>query len=217
MSVESSYLTIDFSKASDNDYQNLRRAVEGKDIAVLINNVGASYEYPEYFNDLNEDRIQHLVKLNIESTNRVTKTILPSMVSQKRGLVLSISSGSSLGAGCPLLSVYAATKAYINNWSIGLNVENQRNNIRFEVLTPFYVTTKLSKIRRESILEPNPTKYAKAALGTVGSYTSRCGYLPHELMAFFANTLPSSLTLGYIFKLHNNIRKRYFAKHKKAE
>lgn len=217
MTVESSYVAIDFSKATNDDYKRLSSALEGKDIAVLINNVGASYNYPEFYTDLSEDDIQHLVKLNIESTNRVTKAVLPTMVNQKRGLVISISSGSSLGDACPLLSVYAATKAYINNWSLGLSYENRKNNIRFEVLTPFYVTTKLSKIRRESILEPNPTKYARSALETVGSYTMRCGYFPHEIIAFVLKSVPTTVALGYVFKLHSKIRKRYFAKHNKSK
>lgn len=143
MTVESSYVAIDFSKATNDDYKRLSSALEGKDIAVLINNVGASYNYPEFYTDLSEDDIQHLVKLNIESTNRVTKAVLPTMVNQKRGLVISISSGSSLGDACPLLSVYAATKAYINNWSLGLNYENIK------------IKTFASKFLHHSMLQQN--------------------------------------------------------------
>lgn len=44
------------------------------------------------------------------------------MIARKRGLILNISSGSSLHPA-PLLSVYAASKSYLNSWSESLGIE----------------------------------------------------------------------------------------------
>lgn len=47
---------------------------------------------------------------------------------------------------------------------------------------PFYVTTKLSKIRKATIDIPTPERYVKAQLSTVGLQTQSNGYLPHAIM-----------------------------------
>lgn len=214
--IETDYLTIDFSKAGDDDYRRLKEKISNRDIAVLVNNVGASYPYPEYFTALDDDFPQYIIKMNIESANRVTKVILPRMEEQKRGLILNISSGSSLGdAGCPLLSVYAASKAYMNNWSHGLNEEYKRKGIRVESLTPLYVTTKLSKIRKASFFNATPERYAKSALAGVGSYYQRSGFFPHDILLLILTLSPRPYISSFITKMHLNNRRRYLEKHKK--
>lgn len=175
----------------------------------MVNNVGASYPHPDFFNDLPEDEVvNHIIRLNIDSTNRVTKAVLPSMIEQKRGLVLSISSASSLCPTCPLLTVYAASKYYVNHWSTSLNEEYKAKGIRFECLAPFFITSKLSKFRKDSLFVPNPTTYVKAAVSTIGSATLRCGYLPHELFVFVINAIPTFLANKYVLSQHIGVRAR---------
>lgn len=49
------------------------------DIGVLINNVGVGYEHPEYFDQLPEDKVDALLRVNMESVTRVTRVVLPGM------------------------------------------------------------------------------------------------------------------------------------------
>lgn len=178
-----------------------------------MNNVGAGYPHPEFFNELPEDEvIDHIVRLNIDSVNRVTKTVLPTMIEQKRGLVLTLSSASSILPTCPLLSVYAASKYYTNLWSTSLNVEYANKGIRFECLAPFYITSKLSKMRKASLLVPNPTTYVKSAVSTIGAATLRCGYFPHELIIFVVSLMPSFIANKYILGQNLAIRARALKK-----
>lgn len=50
---------------------------------------------------------------------------------------------------------------------------------------PFFVATKLSKIRRATLDKPGPERYVSAALNTVGLQTQTNGYLPHAIMVSF--------------------------------
>lgn len=47
---------------------------------------------------------------------------------------------------------------------------------------PFFVATKLSKIRRATLDKPSPERYVSAELNTVGLQTQTNGYLPHAIM-----------------------------------
>ena len=47
---------------------------------------------------------------------------------------------------------------------------------------PFFVATKLSKIRRATLDKPTPERYVAAELGTVGLENQTNGYLPHAIM-----------------------------------
>ena len=63
-----------------------------------------------------------MVKCNIESVNSLTSLILPQMTERHSGAVINLSSLSA-GTLCPLLTVYAATKAYVEYFTRGLAME----------------------------------------------------------------------------------------------
>ena len=63
-----------------------------------MNNVGISYEYAMYLEELPEDRLQTIIHLNCEVTAMVTKLCVPGMVERKRGAVVSISSAAGIMA-----------------------------------------------------------------------------------------------------------------------
>lgn len=172
----------------------------------MVNNVGVGYPYTEFFDLLSPETIRNVIHVNIEATMFVTQTIIPKMQKQKRGLILSLSSASSSIPTCPLLAVYGASKAFINNWTVSMNDEYRKDNIRFESLTPFYVTSKLSKIRKSSYFVPDPSKYVRSVLAQVGNYEIYTGYLPHSIIMFFVDTLPNWISHPYILRLHVKTR-----------
>lgn len=51
--VEVRCVTVDFS-ASVDIYDRIEKELEGLDIGVLINNVGMSYEHPEWFHQVGD-------------------------------------------------------------------------------------------------------------------------------------------------------------------
>ena len=60
------------------------RDTQGLSIGLLINNVGMSYDHPEYFLEIEDGaaKCQALIDLNINSMLKVTRAVLPSMVAR---------------------------------------------------------------------------------------------------------------------------------------
>lgn len=220
--VEVRTLAVDFSSfgAGDSQHAKVAAAIDGMEVGVLINNVGMSYPYPQYFHELSDDEVAKLLQLNVNSTTWMTRLVLPGMVERKRGAVVNVSSTSGL-IPSPLLAQYSATKAYTDFLVQSLGLEYSNTGLFFQAQSPLWVTTKLAKIRRSSLTVPTPEAYAKAAVATIGFEQDSVAYWVHDIMAgavVFLNRYCPSLLGAKILSMHLGIRKRALRKkEKKAE
>lgn len=74
------------------------------------------------------------VSAEIKSLMQMIHTVLPGMKQRGRGCIINISSGvSSYLPACPMLAVYAASKAYVDNLSASLAAEYREFNIDVQV------------------------------------------------------------------------------------
>ena len=217
--VEVRTLAVDFSSfgAGDPQHANVAAAIDGLDVGVLINNVGMSYPYCQYFHELADDEVAKLLQLNVNSTTFMTRLVLPGMLERGRGAVVNVSSSSGL-VPTPLLAQYSATKAYTDFLAQSLAAEYAGKGIFFQCQSPLWVTTKLAKIRRSSLTVPTPKTYAKAAVATIGHDQDSVAYWVHDVMAgamiFLNKSLPGTYA-GGVLNMHLGIRKRGLRKKEK--
>lgn len=214
--VECRTLAIDYSSfgAGDPQHAKVAAALEGVDVGVLINNVGMSYPYPQYFHELSDDEVDKLLHLNVNSTTYMTRLVLPGMVERKRGAVVNVSSTSGL-APTALLAQYSASKAYTDFLAQSLAYEYGPKGIFFQVQSPLWVTTKLAKIWRSSLVVPTPATYARAAVATIGHDQNSVAYWIHDIMAsavFALNQVVPSLLGSQILSMHLGVRKKALRK-----
>ena len=102
-----------------------------------INNVGISYEYAMYLTELPEDRLKAIIHLNCEVTAMVTKMCVPGMMERRRGAIVNVASAAGIMAcGDPLYDLYAASKAFVNQFSLSLSTELKECGVRVEVPLP---------------------------------------------------------------------------------
>ncbi|MGH3629217.1 MAG: SDR family NAD(P)-dependent oxidoreductase, partial [Sciscionella sp.] len=102
-------------------------------IGVLVNN--AAFGARGEFWKLPIDRQMAMVRLNINTLTELTYLLLPAMVERGEGAIINVSSTASFQ---PLAytATYAATKAFVTSFSMGLAEEVRPHGIRVVTLCP---------------------------------------------------------------------------------
>eukprot|EP01061_Rhynchopus_euleeides_P006068 TRINITY_DN15152_c1_g2_i1.p1 TRINITY_DN15152_c1_g2~~TRINITY_DN15152_c1_g2_i1.p1 ORF type:complete len:310 (+),score=128.58 TRINITY_DN15152_c1_g2_i1:61-990(+) len=204
------YVAADMGRITDEVKQRIEKVVNGIDLGVLINNVGVSYPYPQYYHELTDEQAQSLVDLNVTATNVMTRIALPKMLSNKRGAVVNISSFA--GQLCnPLLAGYNGAKSGITCMTESLAAEYASKGIHFQAQTPLFVATKLAK-QRKSFTVPEPAEYVAAAMKAIGYETVTSPFWLHAAISYVVCSLPTVIANQQIMGMHLGLRKRGQAK-----
>ncbi|XP_058449401.1 uncharacterized protein LOC131429344 [Malaya genurostris] len=87
-------------------------------ISPSVNNVGTSHQYPLEFDRVLKNELQQTISVNIEATLMMTHMVLPGMKRRRRGIIVNMSSAAGLFP-IPHVSVYVASKAFLNNFNFG--------------------------------------------------------------------------------------------------
>ncbi|KYQ91751.1 steroid dehydrogenase [Tieghemostelium lacteum] len=213
--VQTRVVQFDFSTDDNAKYDGLYSQIADLDIGILVNNVGVSYDHPMYLDELPINAIENLINLNIRSASILTKLVLPNLIKKKSGAIINISSISGVNT-VPLLTVYSATKAFIEKFSLGLNLEYGSKGIFVQCVTPAIVCSKLSKVRRANLFQPMPSTFARSAVKTIGYDKLTTGYWTHEIQNFALHYLPAFIVDKYMFSMHLGQRSRALAKKKSS-
>ena len=207
---------VDFSDFSTPHQTELQSVLSSLDIGLLVNNVGMSYPHPDFYHELSSHTLQQLIDLNVKAAALMTSLVLPGMLKKRKGAVVNIASFAAI-LPSPLLSQYAATKAYMVNLTTSLSREYSGKGIRFQVQCPSFVTSKLSKIRQPSLMVPSPSTYVNAAVKAIGYETVSIPYWPHAVQYAVSRLLPESVVAWYIMRVHQDLRKRALKKKEKQQ
>ena len=205
-SRETLIIPVDFSEGLA-IYPRLGDQLRGLEIGVLVNNVGLSHKYAQYFLEAGEKRLRDIIELNCQAMIQMTHLLLPAMVARGRGAVINISSFVS-NHPIPLLSIYAATKIFVNYFSTSLSKEYASKGIRVQTVTPNFVSTAMTKMHR-NVFVPSAAKYVKSAISTIGIEEMTSGYLPHAIAHTVIHVIPKSIVGRMEFAVLSYARSRY--------
>ena len=160
-----------------------------------------------YFDELSEDEVSNLIEMNVVSTTAMTKMVIGGMVERKRGAIVNLSSGSAMYT-LPLLAEYSAAKSYIEKLSRAINAEYSSKGVTCQCQIPFYVATKLAKMRK-SLTVPTPDQYVANAIRWVGYPDAVASpFFLHALQGWVLDKLPDALVTKIIMSMHLATRKR---------
>lgn len=110
-------------------------------IDILINNAGLSQRSLALDTGLSVDR--HLLEVNYFGIVALTKAVLPQMMAQQSGQIISVASVAGIVA-TPKRSSYAAAKAAVIAFMDSLRAEVHEYGIQVGVICPGYVQTNIS-------------------------------------------------------------------------
>ena len=107
-------------------------------IDVLVNNAGMRFR--KKFEEITLEEFSLVLNVNVVSMFMLCKAVIPTMVEQKTGKIINIS--SVVGTlGLPELSAYATSKAAIIGLTKALSVEYGESNIQVNAIAPGFCKT----------------------------------------------------------------------------
>lgn len=180
--VKTKVIELDLSEGLET-YNVIEKEMFGLEIGVLINNLGMSYPHPEYFLDLphKEKIYMSIVHCNVVVVTNMCRILLPQMVVRGKGVIVNVASIVAV-LPSPLLTVFAATKAYIMKFTRDLQSEYAKHGIIVQCLLPGTVTNHTTDSPRPGLMVPTPDKYVQSAIKTIGKENVTTGFLEHSIL-----------------------------------
>lgn len=182
--VETKTFAIDLVEAGNKsctapEWSALKKTFESLDIGVLINNAGQSV-----FNYLHENKpsdVDNCVAINCASLVKCTYAILPCMLARGRGAIVNLSSVAGTPYATPMISLYGATKAFVDHFSKSLHDEYKDSGVDIQAVVPAYVSTNMTNNMRPSLDAPLAGTYTQAAVRHIGYEAHAVPWFKHAI------------------------------------
>jgi len=168
------------------------------EVNLLVNNAG--FGARGEFWKLPLDRQLQMVRLNIGATTELTYLLLGPMIARHRGAIINVSSTAGFQP-LPWTAVYAATKSFVTNFSLGLAEEVRPYGVKIVTLCPggtrtnFFEASQYGQRSMPGGLQP-PEEVVELALASLdrggGLVVPR---LLNKLTVFVQRLIPRSLVM----------------------
>lgn len=110
------------------------------DIRLLVNNAGIARLAPAAQTSANDAQSQ--IALNITALTRLTQAAVPVFVARNQGLIINIASALAVHS-LPISAIYSGTKAFVLQYSRGLQQELAETGVKVQLVLPASTATEL--------------------------------------------------------------------------
>lgn len=111
-----------------------------QDISVLVNNAGIARLAPAA--QMSASDVGSQIALNITALTRLTQVAVPAFVARDQGLIINIASALALHS-LPISAIYSGTKAFVMQYSRGLQQELAETKVKVQLLLPASTATEI--------------------------------------------------------------------------
>ncbi|XP_073723858.1 17-beta-hydroxysteroid dehydrogenase type 3 isoform X1 [Misgurnus anguillicaudatus] len=189
--VQVKVIAADFTK--DNIYGHIMECIEGLDIGILVNNVGI---LPSQIPcrlletaDL-EERMYDVINCNVKAMVKMCNIVLPGMKERGRGAVLNVSSGIAK-IPCPLYTLYAASKVFVERFSQGLQAEYRSKGIIIQTVAPFGVSTSMTFHQKPDLVTFSAEDFVRSSLKYLRAGDQTYGSITHTILGWIMQAIPT--------------------------
>lgn len=166
-----------------NDCENLINKIvnDFPVIDILINNAGITID--NLLLRMKEEDFDKVISVNLKSVFNMTKAIQRTMLKQRFGSIINISSvvGVKGNAG---QSNYAASKAGIIGFSKSIALELGSRNIRCNVIAPGFIETEMTEVLDDKVVKEWRDSIPLKRGGTPKDVADVCLWLGSELSSY---------------------------------
>ncbi|SDO70395.1 hypothetical protein SAMN05216303_102136 [Rhodoferax sp. OV413] len=110
------------------------------DVQILVNNAGLARLAPAAQMAANDVGSQ--IALNITALTRLTQAAVPAFVARNQGLIINIASALAVHS-LPISAIYSGTKAFVLQYSRGLQQELAETGVKVQLLLPASTATEI--------------------------------------------------------------------------
>lgn len=180
-------IQADFTKTKI--YDHIEEHLKGLEIGILVNNVGMLPSPDPCCFLATPDNDENLINCNVISTVKMTRLVLKQMEQRRKGLILNIS--SAVGRfPCPLYAIYSSSKAFVTTFSKALQAEYKSKGIIIQAVTPYGVSTPMTKNTSTNIITKSPRDFVRESLSHVTHGSDTFGCLAHAVLGCIMNQVP---------------------------
>jgi uncharacterized protein len=200
-------LVADLGDAADRDRMVGDLEALGLDLEILVLCAGFGMVGPYLEHDA--ERVNVMVRTNVEATMALARALAPAMVARRRGAILFVSSMAG-NQPMPYFAPYAATKAAVTSLGESLHCELKPSGITVSVLTPANVSTEFSAVaeaasvegRQPAFMTASATQCARAGAKALEKGKRKAVPLPQAaVFAWVCAHVPRSIWLPVCRKL----------------
>uniref|UniRef100_A0A8C1H3G6 Hydroxysteroid (17-beta) dehydrogenase 3 n=2 Tax=Cyprinus carpio TaxID=7962 RepID=A0A8C1H3G6_CYPCA len=178
-------IAADFTK--DDRYGHIQENIEGLEIGILVNNVG-----------ILPSKIP--CKLLETSDLEELRTIC-GMQQRGRGVILNVSSGIAK-IPCPIYTLYAASKVFVERFSKGLQAEYKSKGIIIQMVAPFGVSTPMTGHQKPDMVTFTPEEFVRSSLKYLKAGDQTYGSVTHTILGGIVQSIPTWVLQSEAFQHH---------------
>ena len=151
------------------------------EINILVNNAGITRD--NLLMRMSQDDFDKVIEVNLKSVFNMTKAVQRTMLKQKSGSIINMSSvvGVKGNAG---QSNYAASKAGIIGFSKSIALELGSRNIRCNVIAPGFIETEMTEVLDEKVVEEWRNSIPLKRGGNPKDIAGTCVWLASDLSSY---------------------------------
>lgn len=150
-------------------------------IDILVNNAGITKD--GLIMRMSKEDFDSVMDVNMKSVFNMTKAVLPTMLKQRKGSIINMSSivGVKGNAG---QANYAASKAAINGFTKSTALELGSRNIRCNSIAPGFIETEMTKVLGEEVVQEWRAQVPLKREGTPDDIANTALFLASDMSAY---------------------------------